>query len=998
MYKKRDGTSGVEGQLYETKLISLIHFRAKSDDKIKDYSLASNFTDIGTFDDICIRAKLKIKKHYKPVAIFIQAKHITSLTEKLPMNSKNNLAKWFSSYLKIRSLFEIKNKDFLFRGNFEETNCLFIIYTNAKANLDTEEFKSDFSDKLNSWIGTGKKGLQLRDMDKEIAYLCEINLKEEFTALAVQLAKFLSDYAKDDGAIMPMHGDLILRYHVILAQNVLEVSEIKCENNKDEYRIASFQTAFFTNEDDNIKIFKDTLLNEMLRNRKLEEPELNSLISKLYINKQLDVTVLSSLIGNIVTFNATKFKLQFVIPVSDDLRRQLAKADVQQSQVNAAIELALTAAKDMLTQQEFKVPATFGNKDLIIKKNKTERRLDYLKTKVSDLITKTGADKIVTLDESLGDGLLKLNGGIAGIVGNILVSEENTGLLKFTDDWESLGDISKRLYIKLQSEIENLLEYKFDVKAKKIPKLSFLRDEHDENLASGFLNRLLFFTNQADERNVEMRLKEEILNQKCLKVDNIRVTADAVFLQYHDLIQKWWMLKEASYLTKQSTFFEEALELIVDKPLMTIISNTYNMINTKYITDYEFNEKALSFLEFQNQPPATIVVTENSVTTMTVAKMVQSLKKIDHFVFDLKYILDLQETVYDNFIKELKEINENELMLFDCNNVFAKNTYSSMYCMERLENIAKLIETKRTLLIIKKTFVETITNYFENSKNILTDERWSLIQMNEKTRRDITENAELIFQGVKMSLMLIMDDVTMGFVEEEVLNKILMKEPIVIGNPNSYSNYENFERIYKNEGRYVVSEEGVLKPQPYIKGLTFEKVLPCWTWKVKINLLEHNHKLLKWRAPAEISYTLTLEFFCEIFAEKPAFCPIYCNYSFDLDMSDDGVVTLKNFESDHWIVFELKMFLHFCNRKESTNMKMVFIFDCIDDIFSRDAKEVFDLLRTVKYYPCRPEIWISSRSKNVIFILQKAFNNQFEMHLFTCEDQYVFLLKYRSPA
>ncbi|KAJ8705784.1 hypothetical protein PYW08_012830 [Mythimna loreyi] len=993
MYKKRDGTSGIRGQLYETKLISLIHYRTKFDDSIKDYNLATNVSDIGTFDDVCIRAKIKVKTGNKAVAVFIQAKHREGDKVQLTLNSKNDLAKWFSSYLSIRRLFKPINKDVLFKGNFQEIECFFIMYTTAKADPNSKEFKSDLADKLNSWIGTGDKGLQPNHKDDDIVFLCEIIMKEQFATLAVQLAKFLSDNAKDDeesnddkktdDPILSMNDELLLLYHVILVKKVLDVSEIKFKNEEEEHRVASFRTDFFTSDDEYVTLFKDTLFIEMLKKRKLKETDLNKLLSKLFI-KPLDITVLSSLIGNVVTFNDKKSKLEFVSKsMSEDLKRQLEKVDVLHSQINEAIEFAakgmletrefkvpaafgnkdltirgkednaepsvyiasviaslknklvdlietssteniividesigkeflnanaglsgtignllvpdenskylkfadnvvsgelakrlytevqsavpslhdykfhikiktfpkLTfecdddedlkmlkdqvtvlaqvvgqflckeddsvlplndvvlryhvllalkavevseiqslheddehrlarfrqeffesheefvalfkkalynevtkirkidenkmdlAVKEFLNSRQFKVPAAFGNKDLTIKikKSKTERRLDHLKLKISELIAKSGDSKIVTLDDSLGDGLLKLNGGIAGIVGNILVSEENSKLMKFTDNWESLEELSKRLFIKLQSGIKNLHEYKFDAKVKKFPKLSFNKNEDDENLAKDFLKKLLFFTNQANEKGVEKFLKDEIEDHQCLKVDNVRVTADAIFLQYHDLIQRWWMLKEASYLTKQSKHYEDALALIVDKPLLSIISKMY-MIKIKNNADYTFNEKALSSLKLKDLPPATIVVTESSALTVT--KMVQSLKNADHFVFDLEYILDLQAKDYNTVSTELKNTKENKLIIVVCNNINRNWT-------KRLENIANALEKKRTLFVIKEALIETVQTYFAQANNIVIDEKCSLVQMSEKSQKCLLENAKVIFQEVE---------------------------------------------------------------------------------------------------------------------------------------------------------------------------------------------------------------------------------------------------------
>ncbi|KAF9818471.1 hypothetical protein SFRURICE_016213 [Spodoptera frugiperda] len=312
-------------------------------------------------------------------------------------------------------------------------------------------------------------------------------IEDDISALATTIGTFLN---KNTDSVMPTTDNILRRYHVALTHKVLDISEIMGEDD-DAYRLATFQQDFFESEEDPLVLFKRHLYAEVLRGRNLHENELEGSLEQ------------------------------------------------PQSVVDEA-------AKKLLMNREFKVSTAFGNKDIKLKKSKAEKRLDHLKMKLCELMSKSSDDKVVTIEKSLGEGFLKLTGGIAGIVGNILVLDQDTHLFRFTDNWESLEDTSKRL-------------------------------GDDEKVAKDFLNRLLFYTNQADERGVEKRLKDEIEDHQCLNVDSIKVTADAIFLQYHDQIQQWWMLKEAEYLTKKSSHYEDALKLIVDKPLLSVFSKMYAM-------------------------------------------------------------------------------------------------------------------------------------------------------------------------------------------------------------------------------------------------------------------------------------------------------------------------------------------------------------------------------------------------------------------------------------
>lgn len=53
-YTKRSGTSGIGGQLYETKLLNLILFRALTSTDIDEFYLGSNVDGLGALDDVVI--------------------------------------------------------------------------------------------------------------------------------------------------------------------------------------------------------------------------------------------------------------------------------------------------------------------------------------------------------------------------------------------------------------------------------------------------------------------------------------------------------------------------------------------------------------------------------------------------------------------------------------------------------------------------------------------------------------------------------------------------------------------------------------------------------------------------------------------------------------------------------------------------------------------------------------------------------------------------------
>ncbi|KAJ8705742.1 hypothetical protein PYW08_012788 [Mythimna loreyi] len=298
-YRKRAGTSGIQGQLYETKLISLLYFRMKHDDSIKQFSLATNRDDTGAFDDICFRAD--VKGFDKPLAVFIQAKHREN-DKLLTFSSKTDLSKYFGSYLEIRRAFEPKSKDMIFGGNFDETECFFVMYTTAKDDPNNKTYEGPVAEYLNQLIGTGGCCTQPSYTDENLDFLCKIVIEEEIKTLAEQLAKFICD--KSD-SVLSMNNDIMLRYHVILARNVFEVSDIQPEG----HRIARFKQDFLTTNKDFLVLIKNILCIEVLKKRKSEETDEHSLLLK-FLSEPSEMTTLSKLLGSVLTYKNNK--LQFV--------------------------------------------------------------------------------------------------------------------------------------------------------------------------------------------------------------------------------------------------------------------------------------------------------------------------------------------------------------------------------------------------------------------------------------------------------------------------------------------------------------------------------------------------------------------------------------------------------------------------------------------------------------------------------------------------------------
>lgn len=988
MYKKRSGTSGIRGQLYETKLLSLINFRALHDADVEEFYLATNVADIGSLDDICLKAK--VKGFDQPITVFIQAKFKEN--NKLNFDSKNNLVEYFQSYLKIRRTFEPSNEDVLFQGRFDETVCLFVLYTTANSNSKNDAVKSSLYNKVSDLIGTGGTIKQFNN-DKDVEFLCKTAIEDDIIKLAEKIAKFIF---KKSNINMLVNDELLQRYHIILAEKVIDVSEIQSNGQ----RTASFRQDFYDNNEEFILLLKDKLYQLVIKKRQMKDTEIENLLTAFF-KKPSDIEILSKLIGCVIYYKDRH--LVFVNKTTrDSLKRKLSQVHVLQLTVNAAIELA---AIEILSSLKFNVSAAFGNRDITVRGNgniKTEKRLNYLVSELSKLINESNPNNnIITIDETLDNGFLELNGGIASAVGNILVFDETAKLMKFTDNCESLGHVAKILFEKLKDKINNFNKYRFEVKVKKFPKLSFNSGEHEKNLARDFLDKLLLYTNQADERRVKTILKKQIKFQckSTHRDSNFKVRTDAIFLKYHDEIQKWWMTpKQSPYLKKDNKMYENAKSNIVKEPLMSVI-NAMFMNRIKSI-DYKFNEDAMKSLNLQDHLSKIIIVTESILLTALKVKQYVTIK--DHVVLDLEYILNLPTVDRNALCDELSNTNEETISIL----VFNKIPISKS-CHKTLENIAKAVQNKKYIVITNSTS-QLINKHFRTADSVVYDDKNNLSNMSEESQKSILKNSKVIFQGKEVSLDMVLDEELMALVQGDILNKIISKEIIEVGKTIGDSNYDKIKHLYvdrrmsnygiddiietfydiKKDVVFITALPGMGKSTLLTQLSLKTKEVDPKVWIVRINLLKYSKQFGKWMKNKTIIGALeTLNFMCHVILKE--------KHGEEDEVSIvleelNGVVYLKECTANQWVVFEIKLFLHYYNTK-----KIIFVFDGFDEICPHYVKEVINCIRIIRSNPRKHQIWIASRPYGEMkSILEREFGKSYEVEPFSYKDRQKYLEKF----
>ncbi|CAB3232001.1 unnamed protein product [Arctia plantaginis] len=819
MYKKRSGTSGISGQLYEMNLISYTLFGLLHNMNIEEFHLASNLDEIGAFDDVCF--KVKIKALDKALLVFIQSKHKEG-DDKLDFD----VSKYFpDSYSQVIQKFytsaKSKSKDKLFTGKFDDHECIFILYTNAKYKNDSGiEWTSDYAGVLNDLIATGKNGSQLIRNDKIIEESAETISKEEINTLAIRFAKFFNENSNQSMNIML--DDYILRYHVLLASKVIDVSEIQCETLKTDskFRILTFRPEFFDTSDKYLVLLKKSLCRVVLKNQintkvksKTEDESVDEPLKAFFFNPCSNT--LSSVLGTCIEYK--NGKLEFIYRKNQRLPNDIEKLKQIYLPQSIIEEAETIAARKMLLSLKLKVPSTFGNRDLVI----SERRVDHLTKNIINLCQKSKANNcynIVTLDDTIEDGLLRLNGGLAGAVGNLLVYDQTTNLLKLTDNLTSQQTGAKLVLDKLKTNLNNWHEYRFEIKANvPFPKLSF--DSRDT--AKEILCRVVIYAQQSNHKGVQELLRNKIQEyHSTTNPDDIQVDPDLMFQSYRNEILKWWLLSEKGpYLTKDSDIYQRAIKNIVIEPRITSLQITFYMTKMKNI---EYTIDSLQSLNpllentdenGKNKLDLTSVVVTD-VTTLTAIKVIQYLRKVElnnYVVLDLESIVKLSIDDFYEMKTELK--NTKKILIILCNVLLKDNTFSDKY----VEDVSKLVEQKQKIIVVNQEYVDVMKKLFisdikleeniEKPDTKIIYEKNKLIDLNKESQKIITENCKILFEGQLINLDLFIDDVSVAFIEGNVLNKIIQNEPIEIGESLNDDNYAKIKDLYQDRRvEYVKSQ------------------------------------------------------------------------------------------------------------------------------------------------------------------------------------------------
>ncbi|CAB3234559.1 unnamed protein product [Arctia plantaginis] len=986
MYKKRAIGHSIHGQLYETKLLSLILFRAQHNNDIEEFYMGSNIENAHHFDDICFKAK--IKGHDRPLVVFLQVKH--KANDRIPIPNPINIVKFFNSYLAIKRCFSTKSEDIFFNEYFDNTECLCIFYTNAKCDFKRDDLNNPFANHLTQLIGTSMVGgSQLCHTDEDIQLLETELLKHEMKILAKNFAKYISTKRNE----MMMNDEYILRYHIILARNVLHVSK-----ERKEYSVCTFRHDFFETSDKYLSLFKEEFFQNIFESlQSKHNPTQTSHVDE-FLSYPSERTLMN-VIGSHITYKNNELK--FINNVPYDLKKQLSLINLPHSTINKAINTVTIKKLQSLT---FKVPFIFGNTDLVLpgSTKKVERRIDFLAASIEDLIKKSKPHCIVSIDDTIAVGLLRLNGGLAGAVGNLLVYDDESGLLKFTDDCSLLEPNAKCLLIKIREKIGDLKNYRIQVNTEKFPKLT-VHDHYHKHLVKKFLSKLVLWTEQASHEVIEKILIEEIENHESYsKTDYFRIKSDAIFVKYHDNIQKWWMLPVQHYLTKERNMYQLAVENISKNQLIHITSTMY--MKKIASAEYSLNEEALHcFSDFFSKTKQTIVVT--NITILTVIKVIQCLSKMkvyDPIVLDLKYVFEMLTDEFYALISELKKKDLKEILILICDDL---STIPNSNI--KLQKFIQEISDKEVVIIINNTDASMMRQWFPQIPKVISDKNHSMEDLGATSQLKILNNAKVSFQGENVTLADLVDGLPMKFIVGSVLRKVILNENIVVGGSLTDSSYDKIQHLFvdrkvirdhvplelrtladvKDDIVIVTGKPGIGKSTLLTHLAVKTKKVKYKLWIVKINFLDCVKHFNKWQKHGTVVGTLEmLKLMCHVVLQsiRPGF-----DAKISLHIESNGYVNLLDLGvDDEWTTFELRLFLHSYMKKN-----VIFLFDGFDEICPHYTDTVMAFLKIIKDDSRKNKMWITSRSYKDIDTLIRL-GKPYELEGFDENELHVFLDKF----
>nr|XP_021186034.2 uncharacterized protein LOC110373177 isoform X2 [Helicoverpa armigera] len=1035
-YRKRSGTSCLSGQLYETKLLSLILLRALYDGETTEFFLGANLEQLPqAFDDIYLMYKTKgsDKSRY----LFLQVHHKEDPNkDKITVGSlfkvsgDFSLYKYFFSYLRLSKYLSVDGE------------CDIVLYTSANENFAKKKIVNQT--KHARFLTTSENGKVFQyDYDQQdIVGFLNVLTVIQAAALMHALCKFILKDNYDHKSMMS--DDWVKTYHVFLAQNVLHIENIHLDETN-SYCIGKFRQTFLTSTEGIYLYMKNILFKEI--------EQVNN--SRKQSNNRIDVS-----------------STTFILPIG------------------------------------------FGNTNLNVNNTDSENciRINDICSVLQKLLEKVACEnsehKIVKIDNSMigSDNIIQPEGirinELKCLVGNLLIFDEDTKLLKFDVTAQNLSPDNVKILDRLRNWFGDLSGYRFDIYIEDFPRLTLDHNEHMIQLLKDFFNRLTFYTNQPKEDEVENILKKEIDKLFCTKHSPneslFSIKCETIYLKVHDQVQKWWQQTQlAPYLTKTCKFYEDAGKDILDIPMLTFLNAVYlENIKSIQVLFKQETVHALKLSEFFRSGKRILHVVSEA-TDFSSLKVIQYYKNKSfhqkHLVIDLNFV------ILKNYFEVFKsELNKSNIWLLT---IVSQGFEDVNQFMSQIEIISKQF---RGLIIIitPKTFRVSIHGLLAEDVLHVEDTGPTCSDLDAVYRDLVFANRKFVFQGEEVKVKDLIDDESIHFIKTDILRQIIRNDRIEIGQSLTNPSYETIAPFYINQSlcrniklnlknvgagfymelnptkEYTVPSEttdviAVMETEEEFKNLcrkyeecnihwfncedkcfiwkrtkgNLNKLLQCVNrefvncqriqpavlsgikekiviisaepgmgkstflthlaiqtnrtypklWILKINLLEHIGQFSEWKdSKVKIDMKEVIKFLFRVIVIKDKDGRIrkvknyWENMLAEICCDDENKITVLNLETTKDFaeldILEIRLFQHFYN-----NHLVALLFDGFDEISPDYTNEVLQMLCTLKSSRVA-HIWVTTRSYNVLEQLEGALGTfSFTLQALTKDEQETFL-------
>lgn len=931
-YKKNtDKVSGMRGQLYETKLLSLTLFRCSTGSDFEEFYLATNIADIGDVDDVCLKYKLKsdsndsIKQKYR--MLLVQTKHTDKNSTVNLADLKNrysifSIVKYFNTYKTLRNVYQNDDRNILFQGKFEETNCVLVLFTPSQSHIPGQYKVLNEAPHQITEVLRVKNGTQdVFQITGDLIVQCIIS--DRIHAIGDLLRSAILE--NNSNNYHNLMSDLIKRYDVVLAQKVIDII---CIKSSEGYCEGMFKPIFFVCKDKDLIQLREFIFQGInVKNREKYNPK--AVVTPITFK-------LPATFGNIYMMT-DKVQSTLLVGTFIELFRRATNYTTQKQQ--GIIEI------DNITE--------IGDKS----------GYELLRLAlISNLLISENNDKKV----------LKLNS-----IENIF--EVNT------------KNLFKTLLKKVEDEFGDtkiIDRYKFLINIDNFPFLFFDIDNQEKENVAKFQDILWFCTNQPVEYDINNVLIKEI--EVYLQKQNdssYRLKSNAIFKHLHDKVKKWHInfISPIYVLTKEclhcSNYFEQSRQMvdsIYDYSILKILHFIcVRKIKKNHVRfhDSALHTMSLGLKKLLEEDSLNILYIDTLEPFFTMIKLAQWLEQNDEpdVIF-----LDMELIISEEYYHMLQENIRNtklKILVF----MFRRQNDEESLC--NLINLAS--ENSQKIIVVKEEVIKLkhIANNSPQKCLSIYDDR--LCTTNIVNMEQLSRFWTVTFQGQEMKFNKVIDDTSKSFIPPKLLWKLINGEKVEIGTPignKKYFEVQDFcvgrdlirdeteiDNIFKdiNENVVIVAAEAGMGKSIFLTQLAQAKKIDDEdhtnenTWIVQIKLRYYYNEFRRWRDEnINIDEIEVIRFICKILIYGPEIInneEKYNSNAFKIILHNKRI-QLKNFIKNPTVAFELDLFIHYYNEG-----KIMFLFDGFEEICPCE-EEVIKLMAILKRSgPQHQKLWITTK-------------------------------------